>query len=181
VAGQRRAGASAASHASPLHPRVRPRHDDSHIATAIVPRIPNPRSETPARKSRNAVIASADSRIHAGVRSNRPRVIRYEPPAQKLAARRDSFPPTGTAILDPLTVEIAILDVNQPLMPDYSRDRARHHEREAQPRNGAHRSRPNGWRVSGEPGRAQRATRVRCTRGLGSRTTLDPRATTHTS
>ena len=26
---------------------------------------------------------------------------------------------------------------------------------------------PNGWRVSGEPGRAQRATRVRCTRGLG--------------
>ena len=28
---------------------------------------------------------------------------------------------------------------------------------------------PNGWRVSGEPGRAQRATRVRCTRGLGSR------------
>ena len=84
MAGQRRAGARAARHASPLHPRVRPRHDDSHIATAIVPRIPNPRSETPARKSRNAVIASADSRIHAGVRSNRPRVIRYEPPAQKL-------------------------------------------------------------------------------------------------
>ena len=26
---------------------------------------------------------------------------------------------------------------------------------------------PNGWRVCGEPGRAQRATRVRCTRGLG--------------
>src|SRR6185436_6709991 len=30
--------------------------------------------------------------------------------------------------------------------------------------------RPNGWRVSGEPGRAQRATRVRCTRGLGGAT-----------
>lgn len=26
---------------------------------------------------------------------------------------------------------------------------------------------PNGWRVSGEPGRAERATRVRCTRVLG--------------
>jgi hypothetical protein len=33
---------------------------------------------------------------------------------------------------------------------------------------------PNGWRVSGEPGRAQRATRVRCTRGLGGRTSPGP-------
>jgi len=28
---------------------------------------------------------------------------------------------------------------------------------------------PNGWRVSGEPGRAQRVPRVRCTRVLGRR------------
>ena len=38
---------------------------------------------------------------------------------------------------------------------------------------------PNGWRVSGEPGRAQRATRVRCTRGLGRTPVVINRATGH--